>query len=286
MISVIIPTYNRSYSLGEAMQSILDQDYFATGDFSDRIELVVIDDGSTDNTKEIVKSFGNPAKYCFQRHRGVSAARNLGLSQAKGEFIAFLDSDDLWEREKIGVQMSFMEAFPKAKVCYTEEIWIRRGDFVNPKKKHKKYSGWIFDKVLPLCLLSLSSALFRKEIFDEVGIFDEDLPACEDYDFGIRLAQKYPIYLISKPLIVKKGGHPDQLSRKYWGMDRFRVKALEKALLLDLTPQQEILVRQEIVRKCEILVMGFKKRNKLAEAREYSSIIDKYKSCSETKDSG
>lgn len=278
MISVIIPTYNRSYSLGEAIQSILDQDYFAARDSFDCLELLVIDDGSTDNTKEIVKSFGSPAKYCFRRHKGVSAARNLGLSLAKGEFIAFLDSDDLWERDKIGVQMSFMEAFPKAKICYTEETWIRRGDFVNPKKKHKKYSGWIFDKVLPLCLLSLSSALFRKEIFDEIGVFDENLPACEDYDFGIRLAQKYPIYLISKPLIVKRGGHSDQLSRQYWGMDRFRVKALEKALLLDLTPKQEILVRQEIVRKCEILVMGFEKRNKLAEARKYSSIIDKYKS--------
>jgi len=278
MISVIIPTYNRSYSLGEAIQSVLDQDYFTARDSSDCLELLVIDDGSTDNTKEIVKSFGNPAKYHFQKHKGVSAARNLGLSLAKGEFIAFLDSDDLWEREKISAQMSFMEAFPKAKVCYTEEVWIRRGNFVNPKKKHKKYSGWIFDKVLPLCLLSLSSALFRKEIFDEIGDFDEDFPACEDYDLGIRLAQKYPIYLISKSLIVKRGGHPDQLSRKYWGMDRFRVKALEKALHLNLTTHQEMLVRQEIVRKCKILVGGFKKRNKLAEARKYSSIIDKYNS--------
>jgi glycosyltransferase involved in cell wall biosynthesis len=277
MISVIIPTYNRSDFLGEAIQSILDQDYFTARDTSNWLELLVIDDGSTDDTKEMVKSFGNPAKYFFQKHRGVSAARNLGLSLAKGDFIAFLDSDDLWKREKISIQMSFMEVFPKAKVCYTEEVWIRRGDFVNPKKKHKKYSGWIFDKVLPLCLLSLSSALFRKKIFDEIGNFDESLPACEDYDFGIRLAQKYPIYLVSKSLIVKRGGHPGQLSQKYWGMDRFRIQALEKALLLDLTPNQEVLVKQEIVRKCKILVSGFRKRNKHAEARKYSAIIDKYK---------
>lgn len=277
MLSVIIPTYNRSHFLGEAIQSILDQDYFTARETSNRLELLVIDDGSTDDTKEKVKSFGNPAKYVFQKHTGVSAARNLGLGLAQGDFIAFLDSDDLWKREKISVQMSFMEVFPMAKVCYTEEVWIRRGDFVNPKKKHKKYSGWIFDKVLPLCLLSLSSAFFRKEVFDEIGKFDESLPACEDYDFGIRLAQKYPVYLISKSLIVKRGGHPDQLSQKYWGMDRFRVKALEKALLLDLTPHQEVLVKQEIVRKSKILVSGFRKRDKHAEAQEYSAIIDKYK---------
>jgi GT2 family glycosyltransferase len=125
--------------------------------------------------------------------------------------------------------------------------------------------------------LSLSSALFRKEVFEKIGKFDEELPACEDYDFGIRLAQKYPIYLLPKPLIIKRGGHSDQLSRKYWGMDRFRVKALEKAIHLPLTPHQEKLVRREIVKKCRILVQGFKKRKKVSEAQKYSLILDKYK---------
>ena len=173
--------------------------------------------------------------------------------------------------------MSFMRTHPKAMVCYTEESWIRRGVFVNPKRKHQKYSGWIFDKVLPLCLLSLSSALFRKESFNILGYFDEDLPAGEDYDFGIRVAQKYPIHLISKPLIVKQGGHPDQLSHKYWGMDRFRVKALEKALLLDLTSEQRNLVRKELIKKCQVLVKGFQKRKKYTEVKKYSELIDKYR---------
>jgi len=276
MISVIIPTYNRASFLDEAIQSVLNQDYFVRNS-SNSFEFLVIDDGSTDNTKEIVKSFGNKMKYHFQEHKGVSAARNLGLDLAQGDYIAFLDSDDLWKKEKISIQMSFMNAFPKAKVCYTEEIWIRRGVFVNPKKKHRKYSGWIFDRVLPLCLISLSSALFRREIFEETGKFDEELLVCEDYDFGIRLALKYPVYFLSKPLIIKRGGHPDQLSRKYWGMDRFRIKALEKALHLDLTPHQEMLVRQEIVRKCQVLGNGFEKRNNKDEARKYLSLIDKYR---------
>ena len=240
-------------------------------------EIIVIDDGSTDNTKDIVKSFGSKMKYHFQEHKGVSAARNLGLDLAQGDYIAFLDSDDLWKIEKISIQMSYMNAFPKAKVCYTEEIWMRSGVFVNPKKKHRKYSGWIFDRVLPLCLISLSSALFRSEVFAEIGKFDEELLACEDYDFGIRLALKHPVCFLPKPLIIKRGGHADQLSRKYWGMDRFRVKALEKTLNLDLTPNQEMLVRQEIVRKSQILAIGFKKRNNKAEASKYLSLIDKHR---------
>jgi len=276
MISVIIPTYNRASFLEEAIQSVLVQDFFIRN-ASIPFELLVIDDGSTDNTKEVVRSFGDKVKYHFQEHKGVSAARNLGLELTQGDYLAFLDSDDLWKKEKMSTQMSFMKSFPIAKVCYTEETWIRRGVFVNPQKKHQKYSGWIFDKVLPICLLSLSSALFKREVFEEIGKFDEELPACEDYDFGIRLALKYPVYLLQKPLIIKRGGHSDQLSRKYWGMDRFRVKALEKVLNLNLKPEQEILVRQEIVKKYQILAKGFEKRNKQEEMKKCLSLIDKYR---------
>lgn len=275
MISVIVPTHNRASFLYEAIRSVLDQDYFTRNGSS--FELLVIDDGSTDNTRDIVDSFGGRAIYHFQPHRGVSAARNAGLDLARGDYLAFLDSDDLWKREKIGIQMGFMKAFPEARVCYTEETWIRRGVFVNPQKKHRKYSGWIFDKVLPLCLLSLSSALFRREIFDEVGRFDEELPACEDYDLGIRIAAKYPVHLLPKALIIKRGGHADQLSRKYWGMDRFRVKALEKALHLDLSPEQKRLVRQELRRKYQILAQGYEKRNKTAEAGECWAAVEKFR---------
>jgi glycosyltransferase involved in cell wall biosynthesis len=276
MISVIIPTYNRASLLGEAIQSVQNQDYFTRED-SSSFELIVVDDGSTDNTKEVVRSFGKRVKYHFQSNRGVSAARNKGLSLAKGDFISFLDSDDLWKNEKIGIQLSFMKAFSKAKVCYTEETWIRHGVFVNPKKKHTKYSGWIFDKVLPLCLLSLSSAFFRKEVFEEIGMFDEELPACEDYDLGIRIAAKYPVYLLPRALIIKRGGHADQLSRKYWGMDRFRVKVLEKALHLDLTHRQRLLVKQELVKKYQILTKGYRNRNKQDEAKECLTCIEKFR---------
>ncbi len=276
MISIIIPSYNRAEFLKEAIQSVLDQNYFAAGSETNPFELLVIDDGSSDSTKAVVESFPSPVVYFYQNHKGVSAARNLGIKLSQGSYVAFLDSDDLWKPDKITVQMSLMKSLPQTKVCYTEEIWIRNSVFVNPKKKHKKYSGWIFEKVLPLCLLSLSSALFCRSVFREAGTFDEDLPACEDYDFGIRVALRYPIHLITKPLIVKRGGHPDQLSHKYWGMDSFRVKALEKIFQMELSSQQREQVRMEILKKCNILVAGFGKRNKKSEVDYYSGLIEKY----------
>jgi glycosyltransferase involved in cell wall biosynthesis len=278
MISVIIPTFNRAEFLKEAVQSVLDQEYFRGLDTTRHFEIIVVDDGSTDNTKEVVHSLAKDILYIYRENRGVSAARNAGLQRARGDFIAFLDSDDLWKRAKIGVQMSLMNTVSRAMMCYTEEIWIRNGVFANPKKRHQKYSGWIFDKVLPLCLISLSSALFRREVFEKIGSFDENFPVCEDYDFGIRLAHRYPVYFLTRPLIVKRGGHEDQLSRRYWGMDRFRIGALEKALSMDLSSGQRELVLEEIVRKSRVLVNGFIKRGKTTDAEKYKKLMDKYTS--------
>lgn len=273
MVSVIIPTYNRATFVKEAIQSVLDQDYFH---HNQKYEVWVIDDGSSDNTCDVVTAFGDRVHYHYQEHKGISAARNVGLELIQGEYVAYLDSDDLWKENKISQQMAFMKTHPEAVVCCTEEIWIRHGVFVNPGKRHQKYSGWVFDKFLPLCLLSLSSALFRKKLFAEIGNFDEDLPACEDYDLGIRMAARYPVYFLPQPLIVKRGGHSDQLSKKYWGMDRFRVKALEKALISGLTAEQDRLVKQELLKKSHILINGFKKRGNHEEAEKYIQMLHKY----------
>jgi len=277
MISAIIVTYNRASFLPEAIESILGQTYFQKN--PQDWELLIVDDGSTDQTPEIVQKYlADPRiKYFRTENRGVSAARNLGLARAEGDFLGFLDSDDLWLKDKIQVQMSYLRAFPEARFCLTEEIWIRHGRRVNQAKKHQKYSGWILEKVLPLCLLSLSSALFRRKLFTEIGVFDESLPVCEDYDLSLRIALRYPYHFISTPLIIKRGGHADQLSRKYWGMDRWRIIALEKALQKALTAEQARLIKAEIQRKCEVLISGFEKRGKLAEAEYYRRIKEKYR---------
>lgn len=272
LISVIIPTYNRADFLRESLNSILNQTYLKNIPEHDW-ELIVIDDGSTDSTRKVTGSYGSLIDYHYMPHGGVSAARNRGLNRASGRFIAFLDSDDLWKPEKICEQMKFMQTHPEAVVCCTGEIWIRHGKFVNPKKKHRKYSGMIFDKVLPLCLLSLSSALFRRRIFHEIGVFDETLPACEDYDLGIRIAARHPMSFLEQPLIIKRGGHGDQLSRSYWGMDRFRVQALEKALISGINPEQKRLVNRQLKKKYQVLIAGADKRGKHRRAEAYRKRI-------------
>ena len=267
---MLISTYNRLPKVKEAIDSVLKQTY---RDF----ELWVVDDGSTDGTGELLKVFGNKIKYLCQVNRGVSAARNLGLKVSRGKYVAFLDSDDLWEPRKLEIQVRCMEANPQFPLCYTDEIWIRMGVRVNPKKKHAKSSGWIFEKCLPLCIISPSSAIMKRTLLDEIGGFDENLPVCEDYDFWLRVTRRYPVLFIDKKLIVKRGGHPDQLSTRSWGNDRYRVMALEKLLRFqDLKAEEKSMVSRELVRKCHILSRGFDKRGKREEGRRYEELANRY----------
>lgn len=270
-VSVIIPTYNRAKTLKETIDSVLSQRY-------DDLELIVVDDGSTDETREIIASYLPHLKYLYQERRGVSAARNKGITHARGDCFAFLDSDDLWLPDKLCLQMKFMEDHPKALICYTEEIWIRKGVRVNPMKKHKKYSGMIFKRCLPLCIISPSSVLIARSLIEEVGGFDEEFEVCEDYDLWLRISARYPVYLIETPLIVKRGGHADQLSKKMSGQDRFRIRSLVKLLEGDcLSFHQREIAWEELNRKCEIYGGGCIKRGKREEGEKILALAEKYK---------
>jgi len=255
----------------EAVDSVLKQDF-------EDFELIVVDDGSTDGTVKEVKRYGGRVRLLqHSENRGVSAARNKGILHAKGKYIAFLDSDDLWVKGKLKIQVAFLDENPHYPLCYTDEIWIRRGRRVNPKIKHTKYSGWIFEKCLPLCTISPSSAVMRKTLFSKVGLFDEALPVCEDYDFWLRISARFPIFFINKKLIVKRGGHSDQLSQRSWGNDRYRVIALEKLLSEPyITPEERKMILDEMRRKCQILSKGFQKRGNETEARQYQEIMRRY----------
>jgi glycosyltransferase involved in cell wall biosynthesis len=269
-VSVIIPTYNRAPFVEEAIRSVLAQDF---KDF----ELVVVDDGSTDGTRQTLKRYADSLSVLHQENRGVSSARNTGIKHSQGAYIAFLDSDDLWLPGKLSTQVAFFEEHSQALICQTEEIWLRKGVRVNPRKVHKKYSGEIFEHCLSLCRVSPSSAMIRRTLFDEVGLFDEDLPACEDYDLWLRVACRHPIYLIDEPLIIKRGGHPDQLSRQFEGIDRFRIRALTKILESNhLTPHHYHLALKELKRKCRIYGEGCLKRGKKEEGERYLALPLKY----------
>jgi glycosyltransferase involved in cell wall biosynthesis len=264
-VSVIIPTYNRGWVLREAVDSVLAQDF---KDF----ELIVVDDGSTDNTREILESYDHDLIVLRQSNRGVSAARNRGIAAGRGRLVAFLDSDDLWLPRKLSSQVDFFNSNPAALVNQTEEIWIRNGVRVNPKTRHRKFSGMIFEKSLALCLVSPSAVMMKRSLFDEVGLFDEDLPACEDYDLWLRISRRYPVHLIETPLVIKRGGHADQLSQAP-GLDKFRIQALKKAIESGQLEQDSCRAAvRTLQKKCTIFAGGCRKRGKDAEAKYYEEL--------------
>lgn len=271
LVSVIIPAFNRADYLPRATESVLRQTF---RDF----ELIIVDDGSTDGTREYLLSVEDPRfRHFFQPNRGVSSARNLGIKNAAGTYMAFLDSDDEWEPSKLERQIEALEENPGYLAVHSNEIWIRKGKRVNQKNKHRKYGGWIFDYCLPLCVISPSSILLHRRILEQTGVFKESFPVCEDYELWLRMASRYPVLFLDEELLRKYGGHPDQLSRKYWGMDRFRVKALAEIISGGgLTPWQKLRASQELSGKCLILEKGFRKRGKREEARDYQKMAREY----------
>jgi glycosyltransferase involved in cell wall biosynthesis len=271
-VSVIIPTYNRASSVSRAVSSVLEQTF---RDF----ELIVVDDGSIDDTPAALSRFdGKISVIKHPENLGVSAARNSGIKASQAPLIAFLDSDDYWLPEKLDIQVQYFSENPSAVVCQTEEIWVRNGVRVNPWNKHLKPTGNIFERSLKLCVVSPSAVMMRHVIFDEVGLFDEDFPVCEDYDLWLRIACRHPIHLINKFFLVKEGGHPDQLSSMLKGMDRYRIKAMVKLLEKDCLSEAQIsAVHLELEKKCRIYGNGCIKRCKIEEGNYYLQLPEKFK---------
>ena len=268
-VSVIIPTFNRNQMLKEAIDTVLSQEYQG-------VELIVVDDGSTDGTTEYLETYGQHLSVIQQQNRGVSAARNAGIAAASGRYIAFLDSDDLWLPQKLRQQVQFFTLHPEALVCQTEEIWVRNGRRVNPGLRHRKLSGMIFEPSLHLCLVSPSAVMIRRSLFDTVGLFDESLPACEDYDLWLRVSCRYPVFLIDTPLIVKRGGHPDQLSRLP-GLDKYRIRSLVKILKSDLLSSEQRASAVKVLKeKTAIYAKGCRQRGRKEEALHYTRLADAF----------
>lgn len=269
-ISVVIPTHNRAHTLPRALDSVL-------GQAVPPAEIIVVNDGSTDTTAGLLAERYPQVRCLSMGNQGVSAARNAGIRAARGEWIALLDSDDAWKPEKLAQQMRLIRDHSGHRLCHTGEIWIRRGVRVNPMKKHAKRGGHIFRDCLPLCVISPSSALLRRDLLDDIGLFDEDLPACEDYDLWLRVCAREPVLFVDAPLTVKYGGHEDQLSRRHWGMDRFRITALEKVLASgQLGEDDRAAAAATLVEKARILACGALKRGKTERAAFYRELGARY----------
>ena len=263
-ISIVIPTFNRIGSLPRALDSALNQTYQPS-------EIIVVDNGSSDGTTKLLRERYPSIRLLIEKKLGVSATRNKGIRHSKFHWIALLDSDDAWDKTKLEKQKNALASSQdQFRLVHTDEIWIRNGNKFNQMKKHQKFGGDIFNNCLSLCCISPSSVLINKNIFKEVGYFDESLPVCEDYDLWLKICSQEKILFINQKLTLKYGGHKDQLSKTYWGMDRFRIKSLENLILnYKLKPDQKINAIKTIVKKLKIIVNGAYKRNN-------SSIINKY----------
>ena len=258
-ISVIIPTYNRRNTLPRAVESVLKQTYKP-------IEIIVVDDGSTDGTKGWFSEMYPLVHYIYQVNSGVSSARNTGINSARCDWIALLDSDDEWLPDKLELQVKLLQNNAELRFCHTNEIWIRNGVRINQMKKHQKYGGNIFNKCLDICRISPSSSLFHTSIIKDVGLFDESLNVCEDYDLWLRITAKYTVLFLDQPLIKKFGGHTDQLSRVLGGIEQYRIRSLEKILTSkSLSGSQFEAAKDMLIHKLQIYAKGLKKREKNTE---------------------
>ena len=259
VITAIIPVRNRPDRVCEAIDSVVSQTRPPD-------EILVADDGSEDDTPDRVEALSGVTLLRLP-HRGVSAARNAGIAAARGDLIAFLDSDDAWEPEKLALQEAFLIEHPEIPLCHTGEAWFRKGRFVNQKAYHRKEGGRIFRRSLERCLISPSAVMIRASLFDEVGLFDEAMTVCEDYDLWLRVTARHDVGFIDRPLTVKRGGHDDQLSRRYPAMDRYRLDAIEKILdegILGLEDRKAALAM--FARKAAILGQGLRRRGRKEEA--------------------
>jgi glycosyltransferase involved in cell wall biosynthesis len=254
-VSVIIPAFDRAAVLPRAIDSALAQ-------AGPSLEIVVADDGSGDATPEILSRYARDPRVRALRlaHGGVSRARNAAVAEARAPLLAFLDSDDEWLPGKLAAQCALLRGTGLS-ICQTEEIWIRNGLRVNPPAHYVKRGGDLFAPSLRHCMLTPSSTVMTRALYESAGGFDPDFPACEDFEFWLRIVPDHEVGLVPKPYMVRYGGHADQLSMRYPAQDRFRIRAL--ALMLErngISADRRPMVLEALEEKLGIYETGCRKR--------------------------
>ena len=264
-VSIIIPVFNRIQPLERALQSLQKQT------FQD-YEVIVVDDHSTDDIFSITKKYGT--RYLKTIGKGVSAARNTGIQSSESELVALLDSDDEWLPHKLEMQVKYLSQNQECMIVHSNELWVRNGQPVNQSSKHQKMGGRIFSQCTELCLIAPSSVLIRRSLLNKVGLFDASFPVCEDFDLWLRITATEDIGFISEPMVIKHGGHEDQLSMQFHSMDLWRVRALIKHLKnSDLLENEKLALNTTLKKKCEILLKGFKKHQNLENVDEVEGYL-------------
>ena len=265
-ISVIIPTYNRVFFLKRSIDSVLAQTL-------QPYEIIIVDDGSSDGTSAMIKKNYPNLNLIYQDNKGVSAARNIGDKASSGDWVCFLDSDDEWKKNKLSEQHIALEKNDTYSFCHSNEEWIKNGKKINQKKKHKKYGGDIFKQCLDMCRVSPSSVMINKDLLEDIGLFNENLIICEDYELWLRICSHYKVLFVDEPLIIKYGGHEGQLSNSCESIEYYRIKALEYLLLTKMTDNKRREAVKMLLFKLHIYLNGFKKRDKKLDIIKYDKKI-------------
>ena len=216
LVSVIIPVYNGEAYLAEAVESVLCQTHRP-------LEIIIVDDGSTDGTASVASSFADNIHYVYQSNAGPSAARNRGLEMAKGELIGFLDADDLWSENALDIQLAYLAGDPNVEVVvgYTQQI--RQTKLSNSASIYEEFSdAW------PALLLG--SAVIRKNAFEKIGYFDQSMRFCEDVDWLMRAKETGLPMVIHQKVILLYRRHDNNLTNQKELGQKFFVRALKMSL--------------------------------------------------------
>ncbi|MCF8059881.1 MAG: glycosyltransferase [Bacteriovoracaceae bacterium] len=272
LVSVLIPTFNRASVVERAVKSVLDQTIID-------LECLVIDDASTDHTQEILSKIQDCRLKVITHNEngGVSKSRNTGFQQSRGAWIALLDSDDEWLPERLDRQLEVAKNDPDLPLIHGEEIWIRNGKRIKQPKSHKKSGGAIFRQCLHQCLIGPSATLMKRELYEEMSGFREDYPVCEDYELWLRVTSKYNVGFVEAPIIIKYGGHEDQLSSRYKAMDYWRVRAMDEIFKVgNLSSEDEKELISVLIKKSEILKMGYIKHQNVENLPFIEDLLSHY----------
>ena len=269
-MSVVIPTYNRSELVREAAASVLAQTYRP-------LELIVVDDGSSDATSDALAPLSG-VQVLRQAHTGMPGqVRNAGARLARGEYLAFLDSDDLWLPQKLAQQVAAATAAGEV-ISHTRERWVRRGRVISQRSQRHRRRGDLFADSLRRCVLGPSTVLLRRAVFEQTGGFREDLEIAEDYELWLRLTARYQVGYVAQELVIKRAGHADQLSERYGQIEIFRLRALRDLVTAGhfSTASRHTAAGAELARKARIYAAGCRKRGRLGEAERYQALAQRW----------
>jgi glycosyltransferase involved in cell wall biosynthesis len=231
-VSVVVPTFDGEAFVGAALESILSQQH-------QPLEVIVCDDGSTDGTLAILESFGERIRLLRQPNAGVSAARNLAAREARGELLAFLDQDDLWEPEHLRVQVELLGRRPDCGLAYADSRVIDAADTPHGlRSEHLHFAeGHIFESLLQGNFIPIETLVMRRDLFRELGGFRTDYTLLEDYELCLRAARRSPAALTRRPL-ARYRVHGRNVTYDMEGILREYVRALEEVSALDLTASE------------------------------------------------